>query len=289
MSYRVDERKAFTITATSIGPGYFDARSNASGPVAAVSTVDSVRAIDTVTAVGTVRTCGTLSTISTRRTRGTSRTLRTLRTRRTLRTIDTVRTRSTIDTVHAVDTITAVSTVGTSSTIDTVHAIDAITAEFGAGYFGCQLDYMGALALAEGFDVVTTVDGREALTHLRDRPADLVLVDLRMPGVSGLDTLKAIRATHARCQVVLMTGYASIDGAVEAVKLGASDYLTKPFDLARLRRILGAIREETRQRRDVLAIESDLAQRLEFCGMVGRGPAMQDMRSTTAGRSKTRA
>ena len=82
------------------------------------------------------------------------------------------------------------------------------------------LTLIGTVALAEGFDVVTTVDGREALAHLRDRPADLVLVDLRMPGVSGLDTLKAIRATHARCQVVLMTGYASIDGAVEAVKLG---------------------------------------------------------------------
>lgn len=139
------------------------------------------------------------------------------------------------------------------------------------------LTLIGTVALAEGFDVMTTVDGREALAHLRDRPADLVLVDLRMPGVSGLETLREIRATHARCHVVLMTGYASIDGAVEAVKAGAMDYLTKPFDLTRLRTLLGSIRDEARQRREVLAAEGDLAQRLEFCGMVGRGPAMQDM------------
>jgi DNA-binding NtrC family response regulator len=74
-----------------------------------------------------------------------------------------------------------------------------------------------------------------------------------------------------------MTGFGTIDSAVEAVKLGALDYLTKPFDLQRLRQLLATIREEAVQRRDVLTMEGDLAQRLEFCGMVGRGPAMQEV------------
>ena len=139
------------------------------------------------------------------------------------------------------------------------------------------LTLIGTIALAEGFDVATTVDGEDAMKQLRLRPADLVLLDLRMPGVTGLDVLKAIRDISPKCKVVLMTGYGTIDSAVEAVKLGAVDYLTKPFDLQRLRNLLAAIREEATQRRDVLTMEGDLAQRLEFCGMVGRGPAMQDV------------
>ena len=139
------------------------------------------------------------------------------------------------------------------------------------------LTLIGTIALAEGFDVATTINGDDAMKQLRHRPADLVLLDLRMPGVTGLDVLRAIREISPRCKVVLMTGYATIDSAVEAVKLGAIDYLTKPFDLQRLRRLLSSVREEAEQRRAVFTLEGDLAQRLEFCGMVGRGPAMQEV------------
>jgi two-component system response regulator HydG len=76
---------------------------------------------------------------------------------------------------------------------------------------------------------------------------------------------------------VLMTGYATVDTAVEAIKLGAMDYLSKPLDFARLEQLLTSIREEIERRRSILAIESDVAKRLEFCGMIGRGPLMQEL------------
>jgi len=139
------------------------------------------------------------------------------------------------------------------------------------------LTLMGTVALAEGFDVVTTTTGDDAIRQLKDRQADLVLLDMRMPGVSGLDVLRSIRDINPRGTVVLMTGYGTIDSAVEAVKLGARDYLTKPFDLPRLRQLLASVRDESAQRREVLTLEGDLAQRLEFCGMVGRGPLMQEV------------
>ena len=69
----------------------------------------------------------------------------------------------------------------------------------------------------------------------------------------------------------------TIDSAVEVVKLGARDYLTKPFDLRRLRQLLASVRDEADERRTVLTLEGDLAQRLEFCGMIGGGPAMQEV------------
>jgi DNA-binding NtrC family response regulator len=139
------------------------------------------------------------------------------------------------------------------------------------------LTLMGTVALAEGFDVVTTTTGDDAVRQLKERPADLVLLDMRMPGVSGLDVLRSVREANPRASVVLMTGYGTIDSAVEAVKLGARDYLTKPFDLPRIRQLLASVRDESAQQRDVLALEGDLAERLEFCGMVGRSPVMQDV------------
>ena len=139
------------------------------------------------------------------------------------------------------------------------------------------LDVVGRFARRAGYEVVTCSGGREAIAQLQTRRADLVLVDLRMPDVGGLDVLRAIRDTDARCQAVLMTGYASVDTAVDAIKLGAMDYLSKPIDFARLEHLLTSVRDEIERRRSLLSIESDLARRLEFCGMIGRGPVMQEL------------
>jgi DNA-binding NtrC family response regulator len=139
------------------------------------------------------------------------------------------------------------------------------------------LDVVSRFARRVGFDVVTCSGGREAVAQLQTRRADLVMVDLRMPDVGGLDVLRAIREIDPHCQAVLMTGFASVDTAVEAIKLGAMDYLSKPLDFGRLEQLLTSVAEEIERRRSLLALENDVARRLEFCGMVGRGPAMQEL------------
>ena len=139
------------------------------------------------------------------------------------------------------------------------------------------LDVVGRFARRAGYEVITCSGGREAIAQVQTNRADLVLMDLRMPDVGGLEVLRAIRKTDPRCQAVLMTGYASVDTAVEAIKLGATDYLSKPLDFARLEQLLTSVRDEIERRRHVLSLESDVARRLEFCGMIGRGPIMQDL------------
>jgi DNA-binding NtrC family response regulator len=139
------------------------------------------------------------------------------------------------------------------------------------------LDVVGRFAKRAGFEVVACSGGRDAIAEMRARRVDLVMVDLRMPDVGGLDVLRALRETDPNCQAVLMTGYASVDTAVESIKLGARDYLSKPLDFARLDQLLTDVREESERRRSVLSLESDLARRLEFCGMIGRGPLMQEL------------
>ena len=133
------------------------------------------------------------------------------------------------------------------------------------------------LAAKAGFDVTACGSGAEAMRMLARRPADLAMVDLRMPDVNGLDLLRQIRVTHPGCEVILMTAYAAVDSAVEAIKLGAREYLTKPFDFERLRQVLSDIRLELERRAQVVALESQVARQLEFCGMLGRSPAMQEV------------
>ena len=77
-------------------------------------------------------------------------------------------------------------------------------------------------------DVEMVPDGNEALRVMEQRPADVVLLDLRMPGMDGMAVLKAIKQTWPETEVVIITGYPSIETAKEAVRLGAYDYLAKP-------------------------------------------------------------
>jgi DNA-binding NtrC family response regulator len=139
------------------------------------------------------------------------------------------------------------------------------------------LDVVGRFARRAGFDVVTCSTGQEAVSQMQIRRADLVMVDLRMPDVGGLDVLRSIRETDPHCQAVLMTGYASVDTAVEAIKLGAMDYLSKPLDFVRLEQLLAGVLQEIERRRSLLTIEGDLARKLEFADMIGRGPVMQEL------------
>lgn len=86
----------------------------------------------------------------------------------------------------------------------------------------------GRVLSGDGFCVVTAVDGRQALEAIKDRKFDVILLDLRMPGPDGLEILKGIKELSPESEVVIVTGYPSIDTAKEAVRLGAYDYLSKP-------------------------------------------------------------
>ena len=129
----------------------------------------------------------------------------------------------------------------------------------------------------QGFAVESRSGGREAIADLATLQVDAALVDLRMPDVGGLDVLRAIHEVDPACQVILITAHASVDTAIEAVKLGALDYLSKPIDFARLGELLGGVREGLQRRQHLMAADSRLASRVEFHGMIGRSPVMQEL------------
>jgi len=83
-------------------------------------------------------------------------------------------------------------------------------------------------SLAADYDTWTASDGEEALQEMERRPADVVLLDLRRPGAQGPEVLKAMKQKWPETEVVVVTGYPSVDSAKDAVRLGAGDYLAKP-------------------------------------------------------------
>ena len=128
-----------------------------------------------------------------------------------------------------------------------------------------------------GFAVTSHGSGPDALAALSNLKPDVALVDLRMPELSGIDVLKAVRAAEPECQVILMTGNATVETAIEAVKAGALDYLTKPLDFERLRTLLVEVRDSIQRREQMMEVDAAVARQFEFHGMIGRSPAMQDL------------
>ena len=144
-------------------------------------------------------------------------------------------------------------------------------------------DEPGVLAVVErfaqrlGFQVVSRTDARAALAELPTVKPNVVIVDLKMPDINGLEVVRAIRDIDPTCQIILMTAHASVDTAIEAVKLGALDYISKPFDLERLGGLLTGVCKGIERRERLLQVDADLAKKFAFYGMIGRSPAMQEL------------
>ena len=91
------------------------------------------------------------------------------------------------------------------------------------------LEMIGRNLTARGYSVITAMSVMEATNSLKSHPVDLVITDLKMPKINGLELVKYIRENFKETEVMMITGYATIEGAVQAVKTGAEEYLTKPF------------------------------------------------------------
>ncbi len=119
----------------------------------------------------------------------------------------------------------------------------------------------------EGYKVVLAADGREAATALETEPIDLMLLDLRMPGVDGLKVVEALRALGRRVPILMISGFGTVESAVEALHLGADDFLTKPVDPD----VLSARVAELLERRPTV----DRLDASIVSGLVGRSASMR--------------
>ncbi len=126
----------------------------------------------------------------------------------------------------------------------------------------------------EGYQVATAPGAFEALAALEKAPYDLVITDLKMPGLSGVDLLRRVRQEYPEVLVIVVTAYGTVESAVEAMKLGAYDYLTKPVNPDALRLMAGRALEHLRLREEVRLLRSSLDEKYGFENIIGRSPAL---------------
>ena len=140
-----------------------------------------------------------------------------------------------------------------------------------------------ALVLArQGHETVTAGSGEEALSLLQGADFDLILTDLMMEGMNGLELLKAVKERHPDIEVVVITGYPTVDTAVEAMRAGAYDYLAKPYRIEEARVLVHKALEKRRLRLEVARLREQLRDRTLPVPLLGEAPCMRELKGTIA-------
>ncbi|HEY3012933.1 MAG TPA: sigma-54 dependent transcriptional regulator [Gemmatimonadales bacterium] len=130
--------------------------------------------------------------------------------------------------------------------------------------------------LAEaGYEAAVASNGEQALELLQSLRPDVVFADVRLPGMSGIDLLRRIREFDPAIPVIIMTAYGTIEGAVEAVKLGAFDYMKKPVDLEELKLLADRARETALLKQELSYYRRRAANEVPFAGILGKSPAIR--------------
>lgn len=141
-----------------------------------------------------------------------------------------------------------------------------------------------------GYEVNAAADGTGALESIQQVPPDLVITDLRMPGMSGLELLKKIKADYPEILVIMVTAFGTVENAVEAMKAGAYDYITKPVNMDELRLIVNRGLEHLDLREEVRLLRSNLDQKYGFENILGQSKSLLyvlDMASRAARATST--
>ena len=131
------------------------------------------------------------------------------------------------------------------------------------------------IAVSLGYEVTTTESAERAYRILADKTHDIALLDLRLPGASGMEALHRLRESNPEMVIVVMTGYATVPSAVEAMRLGAYDYMTKPFSMDDLRSKLGRVAVHLQQRNESRRQRERFKSKQGFGSIIGQSPEME--------------
>jgi len=137
-------------------------------------------------------------------------------------------------------------------------------------------DVLEAVLRREGFEVVMAASGEEALSILdEDESIDLVILDIMLPGISGIDTLRSIRVSTPSLPVIIITAFSSIDGAIEAMKHGAFHYIPKPFKNEEVILTVNKALEQKRLSRENERLKEELSEKYAYANIIGKSEPMK--------------
>jgi len=136
-------------------------------------------------------------------------------------------------------------------------------------------DSLGKWFVSEGYQVRAVESARQALEALARESFDVALIDIKMPGMDGMELQNRLRELDPDLLLIIMTGYASVETAVQALKRGAYDYITKPFDPDELAHLLTKALEHRQAKREVARLRENLEEIAPPTELIGQGPAMK--------------
>lgn len=136
-------------------------------------------------------------------------------------------------------------------------------------------DFLSIMLKKEGHDVVAAENGSDALKAVQTEIFDLVISDVRMPGLDGIDVLKTVKEVSPETVVIMVTAYATAETAVEAMKLGAYDYITKPFKVDEIKLIIQKALEKGHLRKENILLRREIESRSGFENFIGTSEPMQ--------------
>jgi len=131
-----------------------------------------------------------------------------------------------------------------------------------------------------GLEIFTSVDPEAGLALFQEKRPEIVLLDMVMPKISGMDLLEQIVTSNPGTEVILITGYYTTESAVEAIRKGAADYLTKPLDVCALRGRVSTLVNEHRARKFATQLDQQLVDTFQLEGIVGRSPLIMEVFTT---------
>jgi len=140
-----------------------------------------------------------------------------------------------------------------------------------------SLQSVTATLRRDGFEVLPFADPKEGLSRLAEEGGDAVVTDLRMPGLTGMEVVRHVTKSHPGVPVVVLTAYGTVEGAVEAVRAGASDFLLKPVEIPRLRAAVFKAVKERGMRREIERLREEGGRPAGVEGIVGSSRAMEDV------------
>ncbi len=144
------------------------------------------------------------------------------------------------------------------------------------------LELMGMMLQSAGYEVTTAHDGEGALSAVKGDAFDLAVVDLRLPGTDGISLMREFHQINPEMPVIILTAHSSVKSAVEAIRMGAFNYLAKPFDLDELLLQIERALENRRLHSEVKRLEGILEERYTFSNIVANSPGMQSVLSLVA-------
>ncbi len=140
-----------------------------------------------------------------------------------------------------------------------------------------QREILAEILRGEGYEVMAAGSGNEAKERLRAAKANVILTDLKMPGMDGIEVIKWAKGIDPATQFIVITAYGTIESAVESMKLGAYDYLTKPIQKEEVKMVVRKALEDQRLRSEVTYLRQELEEKYNLNNVIGTSPKMQEV------------